>query len=83
LIDPIVELDPKYHYENKVEKSDKVGKLTPKEKEVKLKTLKDKDLLRPITIDNEMFDSTERRTHSTEYTARYCPKCYVYNAIIN
>jgi hypothetical protein len=35
-IDPIVELDPKYHYETKVEKSDKVGKLTPKEKEVKL-----------------------------------------------
>jgi hypothetical protein len=53
-IDPIVELDPKYHYENKVEKSDKVAKLTPKEKEVKLKTLKDKDLLRPITIDNEI-----------------------------
>jgi hypothetical protein len=26
----------------------------PKEKEVKLKTLKDKDLLRPITIDNEI-----------------------------
>jgi hypothetical protein len=34
-IDPIVELDPKYHYANKVEKSRNVEELTPKDKEVK------------------------------------------------
>jgi hypothetical protein len=53
-IDPVVELDPKYHYDNKVEKSRKVGELTPKDKEVKLKTLKDADLLRPMAINNEI-----------------------------
>jgi hypothetical protein len=47
-----------------VEKSDKVGKLTPKEKEVKLKTLKDKDLLRPITIDNEIRIILSSKTHA-------------------
>jgi hypothetical protein len=53
-IDPIVELDPKYHYANKVEKSRNVEELTPKDKEVKLKTLKDADLLRPMTINPEI-----------------------------
>jgi hypothetical protein len=53
-IDPIVKLDPQYHYDNKVEKSRNVEELTPKDKKVKLKTLKDADLLRPMTINPEI-----------------------------
>jgi hypothetical protein len=43
------------HYDSKVEKSRDVEELTPKDKEVKLKTLKDADLLRPMTINPALF----------------------------
>jgi hypothetical protein len=36
-----------------------------------------------LMIEDKKEEENESRTHSTEYTTRYCPKCYVYNAIID